>query len=175
MKTFSRTWRNYILSYYALSISSSYFCHHYNLALLLRSNLRSRMYIFCIKCKMKGKLVYLAEIYWSFTVLAIDRRYRMKLLINLEFTPDFLVAFCNCSFNGVRLLILESCFTCMIPWTSFLNQWFLFNGLFFFFFFCFLVQRLPAIEIDSVESTISKAYRSTCRMRHRRPVEYFLL
>ena len=25
---------------------------------------------------------------------------------------------------------------------------------FFFFFFCFLVQRLPAIEIDSVESTI---------------------
>ena len=45
----------------------------------------------------------------------------------------------------------------------------------FFFFFRFLVQRLPAIEIDSVESTISKAYRSTCRMRHRRPVEYFLL
>ena len=46
---------------------------------------------------------------------------------------------------------------------------------FFFFFFRFLVQRLPAIEIDSVESTISKAYRSTCRMRHRRPVEFFLL
>ena len=45
----------------------------------------------------------------------------------------------------------------------------------FFFFFRFLVQRLPAIEIDSVESTISKAYRSTCRMRHRRPVEFFLL
>lgn len=44
-----------------------------------------------------------------------------------------------------------------------------------FFFFRFLVQRLPAIEIDSVESTISKAYRSTCRMRHRRPVEFFLL
>ena len=44
-----------------------------------------------------------------------------------------------------------------------------------FFFFRFLVQRFPAIEIDSVESTISKAYRSTCRMRHRRPVEYFLL
>ena len=45
----------------------------------------------------------------------------------------------------------------------------------FFFCFRFLVQRLPAIEIDSVESTISKAYRSTCRMRHRRPVEFFLL
>ena len=72
------------LSYYALSISSSYFCHHYNLALLLRSNLRSRMYIFCIKCKIKGKLVYLAEIYWSFTVLGIDRRYCIKLLIILN-------------------------------------------------------------------------------------------